>query len=225
MAQEFPNANVIGVDLSPVENETPPQNCRFFNVDLTSPPLPFEDNSFDVVQMRTVPSIPDRSLIISDVYRVLRPNGLILFVEPSRTVSGTLPGRIQSAAFAEVDSLVCLSPHCVGSDDWDLGKKTHAMIFNSKNEDGKSLFYAVEEKTIYLPVGMWPEDPQQAQLGALGAENHIDLLEGFGPMFIKHGLISEDGFKALLNRLIAETNDDSLRLEEPWVFVWGQKRL
>ncbi|KAF9237127.1 hypothetical protein BU15DRAFT_63381 [Melanogaster broomeanus] len=196
MAQEFPNANVIGVDLSPVENETPAQNCKFFRVDLTSPPLPFEDNSFDVVQMRTVPSyVLTQAFPGSTPGSPLHADGFILFLEPCRVVS---------------------VPHCAGSDDWALGRKIYEMILNSKNEDGKSLFYAVEERTIRIPVGTWPEDAQQAQLGALGAENQIGLLEGFGPMFVKHDLISEDGFKALVNRVVAETKDDSLHLEQPW---------
>ncbi|KIJ64916.1 hypothetical protein HYDPIDRAFT_40094 [Hydnomerulius pinastri MD-312] len=224
IAQEFPAANVIGVDLSPVEKELLPQNCKFIVADITMFPLPFEDSSFDVVQMRIVPSLPDRSKIIPEIYRVLRPNGFVLFLEPSHVISRTLPGRIQSPAFADGDRLIALSPHTNGR-DWSIAEVIRGMLLNSKREGGESMFHAIGEITIHLPVGTWPEDPKRAQQGAIGAEMQIHLYDGFGPMLIKHDLISEGGFKDLMDKLTAETNDHSLQLEQPFVFAWGQKRL
>ncbi|KAG8737064.1 hypothetical protein FRC12_017279, partial [Ceratobasidium sp. 428] len=73
IAKEFPKAKVVGIDLSgldPSQSEIP-LNARFITGDITKP-LPFEATSFDVVQMRVVPSIQERGLIYNEIHRVLQ---------------------------------------------------------------------------------------------------------------------------------------------------------
>jgi ubiquinone/menaquinone biosynthesis C-methylase UbiE len=51
VADEFPTANVIGIDLSPIQPTDVPQNCEFIVADLNQG-LNFDDDSLDLVQGR-----------------------------------------------------------------------------------------------------------------------------------------------------------------------------
>ncbi|CAE6479212.1 unnamed protein product [Rhizoctonia solani] len=74
LALEFPQARVVGIDLSKpgLFGRAVPQNASFNVADITKR-FPFEDASFDVVQMRIVPSITERTSIYQEIHRVLRP--------------------------------------------------------------------------------------------------------------------------------------------------------
>jgi ubiquinone/menaquinone biosynthesis C-methylase UbiE len=51
VANQFPNANVYGLDLSPIHRKDAPSNCQFVVGDLNDG-LKFEDNSTDLVHSR-----------------------------------------------------------------------------------------------------------------------------------------------------------------------------
>jgi ubiquinone/menaquinone biosynthesis C-methylase UbiE len=51
VAQQFPQAKVVGFDLSPIERRNKPANCEFIVGDLNKG-LPFADNSMDLVHSR-----------------------------------------------------------------------------------------------------------------------------------------------------------------------------
>jgi metalloendopeptidase OMA1, mitochondrial len=51
VAREFPNSEITGTDISPVDRTDVPQNCRFVIGDANDG-LDFEDNSVDLVHAR-----------------------------------------------------------------------------------------------------------------------------------------------------------------------------
>ena len=52
VADDYPNAQVIGMDLSPMQPTYVPQNCEFIVGDLTESLADFNDGSFDLVHSR-----------------------------------------------------------------------------------------------------------------------------------------------------------------------------
>ena len=84
VAEEFPSATVIGLDISPVTRTDVPPNCRFVTADLTKG-LPFEDGTFDFVHSRYLLrfpfAVPFAGLMgwVGLLWRVFRElNGLFL---------------------------------------------------------------------------------------------------------------------------------------------------
>ena len=103
VADDYPPATVIGLDLSPMQPEEVPENCEFIIGDLTECLVDFDDGSFDLVHSRlpsastSFPSAPpfqkvpqveadDRFIqggikadewprYVSQVYRLLKPGG------------------------------------------------------------------------------------------------------------------------------------------------------
>lgn len=100
MAQRFPDAEIVGLDITDVElarhaplyqshrrhtnvpvSSVPPDNCRF-EVDDVNHGLPHYRASFDVIHVRGVgDGIKDYSTFLDEMYRTLRPGGILLVVE------------------------------------------------------------------------------------------------------------------------------------------------
>jgi SAM-dependent methyltransferase len=110
MAQQFPQANVVGVDIVPPAptdaavrqgREDAPENYVFVQGDFTKG-LPFGDNSFDFVHMRlVVMALPATAWlpVIQELRRVTRPGGWIELVDT--TVTARVPGAQHWTAWAQ----------------------------------------------------------------------------------------------------------------------------
>lgn len=84
MANEYPNSEFTGVDVSVGwPTEIRPRNCDFVVGNIVNE-LPFADNTFDFVYMRLVGmgvSNGEYPLVLNHLYRVLKPGGWIELVE------------------------------------------------------------------------------------------------------------------------------------------------
>jgi len=82
-ADEYPDCEVVGTDISPIQPSWVPPNCRFEIEDATKP-WTFAENSYDYVHMRYLyGSIPDWDQLFKEAYRVLKPGGWVETMEPS----------------------------------------------------------------------------------------------------------------------------------------------
>ncbi len=101
LAQEFPRANVIGVDVAPPPAEdgaasTPgadarPTNYVFVQGNVLER-LPFADNSFDFVHQRLLTlAVPGRRWpsVVQELLRVTRPGGWVELIEGGDNFSGS----------------------------------------------------------------------------------------------------------------------------------------
>ncbi|KAG7284720.1 hypothetical protein NEMBOFW57_009329 [Staphylotrichum longicolle] len=77
LADEHPNVQVIGTDISPIQPGWVPPNV-FFEMEDATQAWTFEENSFDFVHIRYLfGSIPDWDELFKQAYRVLKPGGYI----------------------------------------------------------------------------------------------------------------------------------------------------
>ncbi len=101
MAAQFPQANVVGIDLVPPESaaslghglERQPKNVAFVEGDIVNG-LPFAHGSFDFVYMRLLfMAIPARQwpYVLDELIRVTKPGGWIESVETWMAVSDAYP--------------------------------------------------------------------------------------------------------------------------------------
>lgn len=56
VADQYPSANVVGIDLSPIQATRIPLNCEFIVADLNRG-LDFDDACLDFVQSRSLPKV------------------------------------------------------------------------------------------------------------------------------------------------------------------------
>jgi len=84
MAEKHPQAQVIGLDISPQQKPhvTIPANCSFILHDIRNR-LPFRDNCFDFVHMRDMQSAVTFSweILLREINRILVPGGWVQFAE------------------------------------------------------------------------------------------------------------------------------------------------
>jgi len=228
MANEFPNARVVGLDISKPSIED--LSVTFIQHDIKQA-LPFEDASFDFIQMRTVPSIPDRSKLMVEIYRILRPGGFLAFFEPDESISRKMQKR--SPALIEVDRLLNMLPHMPRSktiDDntqqhksWSVADEIDHMICASKSTSGPPLFERGDAKSFFLPIGTWPTDPELREMGRKTAIVQTRLIDTLGDQFRKLPDFGDAQFIALRRSVEEELKDETLQLEMRFVYAWGRK--
>ena len=77
------NIHGIDMDISGIKGIKTPQNCTFTQSDILS--LPIKDNSIDIIICNHVYHwVEFHELFISEIDRVLKPNGYIYFAGPTR---------------------------------------------------------------------------------------------------------------------------------------------
>ncbi|KAL2128481.1 hypothetical protein VTI74DRAFT_9124 [Chaetomium olivicolor] len=158
-ADAFPDVQVIGTDLSPIQPSWVPPNL-YFEIDDMTQPWTFADNSFDYVHMRYLfGAVGDWDELFRQAYRVCKPGGYVESFE------------MDALAFAEDGSIAVDSP----MDQWGKLFKEAGSItsrsFMVINEDlqRKGLeaagFTNLVQWDFNCPVTPWPRDAKLRRLG------------------------------------------------------------
>jgi len=162
VARDYPNAQVVGTDLSPMQSENFPANCKFLTESLLDG-LSLETGSVDYLQSRSVVGgVPLNAWpgYVAEIFRVLKPGvGWAVFLEPNinwRSDDGSLPE----------DSYVRQWQRMLTD---FLGKKGIPMDIGEKylGDFVKARgFVDISVDFVNLPNGTWPEDPRAKVVGA-----------------------------------------------------------
>ncbi|KAG8750276.1 hypothetical protein FRC12_012958 [Ceratobasidium sp. 428] len=227
IAKEFPKAEVIGIDLSDpgLSQSEIPNNSRFVIGDITKP-LPFKKASFDVVQMRVVPSVQEREAIYKEIHRVLQPGGLILLVEPGENASSIgLDPPVMTESIKAISSIghieASRAPAAPTSSkgSWSIATRIATDLRNSP-----SMWTNINEKRLVIPIGVWTDDVAGQNAGKLLQHCTTELIKGFRPSLIDEGVLSGDQVDDMVIRLSKELEDGKKwKLESPYHFVWAEK--
>lgn len=173
-ADEFPECEVIGLDLSPIQPSWVPPNCKF-ELDDASKSLTFPDNTFDYIHIRyMLGCFKDWDAVYREAYRVLKPGGWIEHMDCS-------PG-----VYSDDGSIPKDSPFTTWKDVFrEVGQKM-GQTFEIVDDDRyvgwlkNAGFANVENRLIKTPVGSWPAEKKWKDVGQF---NQLMLemgLEGFG---------------------------------------------
>lgn len=171
MADKFPNAQVIGTDLSPVAPSMQPNNVSFEIDDCCSAWIWPKDH-FDFVHIRGLfGSIADWPKLYKECYKHLQPGGYIEQVEWSvhnRSADGTLsPNAV----------LFQWSQHAV-----QVGTMTGKTFEIAENMAGlirEAGFVDVVERRFKWPIGPWSSDPKLKEMGRLNLLSWEEGMEGW----------------------------------------------
>lgn len=216
MADKFPSADVVGVDIAPTQPEWVPPNCHF-ELDDIEQDWTWRENTADFIYSRDlICSIRDFPKLIDQSYKHLKPGGWLEF----HCVTGVLgcddnsvPKDSKLQAMSDNLMKACLN----------FGTPVDDPI-RWKNWFTERGFQRVEETTYKLPVSPWASERKYKMLGAWEQHNLLKNLEGMTMRLFQKGLgWKEDEilvFSALLRKDIK-----NLALHGYWPFyvVRGQK--
>ncbi|RXK38728.1 hypothetical protein M231_04038 [Tremella mesenterica] len=203
IAAEYPDADVIGLDLSPMQSRKGvPPNCKFVVHD-ASKGFPFPTGFFEVVHCRLLMSgIRDWRAFIDEAVRVVRPGGLLVMVECDgwrHLNSGTEEEqRALAPGFFKLRDYIIKGLRLRGLDA-EAGSTTVPNLLMA--HPGLEEF-----NKVYAPLPMWPwsDDPVLRRVGEHMLVDARELPEACRKLVVDVCDISNDEY----NQLVRGWRDD-----------------
>lgn len=238
MGDEFPGAEVVGIDLSPIQPPWVPPNVKFYVDDAESDWVDAE-GSLDLVHARHVcMGIKDWPRLLNQAYKygiTFSPPGY--FATPFLTAYRALkPG-----GWIELQEMRLVSK-CDDNtmpDDWAMklyleyiveGFRTFGIdLLNLDQNRGRVVdagFVNVEERVWKVPLGTWPRDPKMKMVGTYHRSVVWDALQGAAMGACTRGLKwSLEEFEVFLTEVRRAMMDTSVHAYFTFHVVYGQKPL
>jgi ubiquinone/menaquinone biosynthesis C-methylase UbiE len=215
MAQLFPRAKVVGVDVTPPPSDAPappgaanvrPANYSFVAANVLEG-LPFPEASFDFVHMRLLYSaIPhDRwPFVIGELARVTRPGGWIESVESAVALQ---PGPVLAHLSTIINTMIARR----GIDPQD-GARVGEML----RQAGLA---QVETRRVDIPLGSYG-----GRIGNLLATDLLSGIGAFGGLLVQTGVMTAEQFEQMHAALRAEFAAPENRAVGPFYIAFGRRR-
>lgn len=175
-ADENPQAEVIGPDISPIQPSWVPPNCKF-EVDDMEEEWTYKDNYFDFIHMRSMSgSFKDWPKVLKQAYMKLKPGGYIEFQDYGCECFLTDGTKLMEPS--DEHPLATYGYHVIEASK-ALGRPVIFAPFAKKALEDAG-FVDVVEKTAIWPIGDWPKDKRLKEIGRWGREGVYETLYPFG---------------------------------------------
>ncbi|TEA16181.1 Secondary metabolism regulator LAE1 [Colletotrichum sidae] len=218
VADKFPSAHVIGVDISPIQNSYAPQNVdwRIDNIEDTWSPL-YSD--LDFVHLRSVSvTLRDPSSVITSAYQNLKPGGWIEFQDAGVKIGcddSTMPEDYAPTRFMEL--FVRTFKNHYG---WDL--EVPQLLPQMLGNAG---FAEIQCTTHKMPIGPWAKDIQQREIGLFLSKDVLwQLVRAVLVKWPQMGLTRQEADN-MEKDIRKAFHDTRIHAYLPWISVWAQKPL
>ncbi|KAI0010898.1 S-adenosyl-L-methionine-dependent methyltransferase [Xylariaceae sp. FL0662B] len=218
MGDTYPSANVLGIDLSPIQPDWVPPNVRFMVDDVESPWL-HPKNHFDYIHSRhTIMAIKDWSKLLKTSYEHLKPGGWL---------------ELQEIHHFPMSSNSTMSEDHPVAQYWryvDAGLESLGVPFRFSDEGRIAElmrdcgFVNVTQKVFHVPIGTWPKNKTLKSVGLYWKTILLDGVQAIalGPM--TRGLNwRREQVESFLISVRNGYHDSSCHLYMPLVCVYGQK--
>ncbi|KAJ3549980.1 hypothetical protein NM208_g233 [Fusarium decemcellulare] len=212
---EHPEADVVGVDLSPIQPGMVPPNVQFMVDDIDEEWTYSEP--FDYIHSRMMNfSIQDWPIYLRKIYDNLTPGGYVELQEVDVIMGcddGTLTEDTTLFKWCGLLDEVAVK----------LGRK-FARTSTFKDTLAKAGFVDIVETRFKWPTNRWPKDPKYKELGAWNNENSNILLEALTLAPFTRGLgWSREEVEIFLVNLRKDFNDPKIHAYWPICSVYARK--
>ncbi|PQE27889.1 hypothetical protein CJF30_00009076 [Rutstroemia sp. NJR-2017a BBW] len=214
-ADAHPSAEVVGVDIAPIQPRWVPPNCQFQVDDITMP-WTWQQDRFDFIFLRDLLfSIRDWPSLIQQCYNHVKPGGWVEFESILGVLScddGTLP---PGSKFREYDKITREAANVYGTPLEDVAS------FKKWFEEAG--FEAVVEKKYKIPTNPWPKDPHLKLIGAFEQQNFLTGIEGMSIRALKALGWSYEEIVVFLAAVKKEIKDKRQHPYYTFYVVYGRK--
>ncbi|KAK2033255.1 methyltransferase domain-containing protein [Colletotrichum zoysiae] len=221
-ADENPDCQVIGTDISPIQPSWVPPNLKF-EIDDCTREWTFEPESFDYVHIRfLVGSIADWPALFKEAYRALKPGGYLESFEVSPVVlsdDGTVP---ETSALGQWGKF------------FEEGGRKMGRTFRVLDENLQRIsmeaagFENINEwnNKARAPLGNWPKDPIKKEIGEWAQLTLLSDIEGY-VLFMANVMSTwtREEIQVYAAQLRREIRSGKLHGYYRQRVLWGQKPL
>ncbi|KAK3948125.1 S-adenosyl-L-methionine-dependent methyltransferase [Pseudoneurospora amorphoporcata] len=158
-ADRYPNCNVVGTDISPIQPSWVPPNLRF-EIDDATKEWTFKEDFFDFIHIMFLNGCCGNwADIYKEAYRCCKPGGWIEHYDVSPLVLSDDGTVLEGSAMDQYGKVFREAGKKVGIDTCTADNGT---MENGIKEAG---FVNVQVKDIKLPISPWPKDPKMKEIG------------------------------------------------------------
>jgi ubiquinone/menaquinone biosynthesis C-methylase UbiE len=172
-ADSYPNCEVIGTDISPIQPAWTPPNLKFEIEDCTQP-WTFDANTFDFIHMRyPFGSIPDWDALFEQAFRACKPGGRIESLEASPHMESDDGSIGPMSAMSQWGTFFVEGGKMLG--------RTFEVLKHDVQRQGmlKAGFVDVDIRDYKVPLASWPKDPKFRDIGQFARAAHEADYEGY----------------------------------------------
>ncbi|CAI7673018.1 hypothetical protein PCG10_006267 [Penicillium crustosum] len=217
MAEDYPQADIIGTDLSPIQPNWAPPNCRFFIDDAESDWTFSPGEAFDYIHARTLAGgIGDWPKLLKQAYQHLKPGGWFEAQEFENLVWSDDGTHENASAINSWAELLTQSSKKFGK-PMDVAPKIEQWMI----EQG---FSNVIDDIYKSPVGGWAKNSRYKEIGRIGKVSIMETIEPYSLALFTRvlGLSYQDAQEHMENAR-AELMSNSHHLYVRFHFVYGQR--
>lgn len=217
MAEEFPAAEVYGVDLSPIQPDWVPANCKFYVDDFESrwtfPPT----EHFDYIHGRALGGTSsDWPRFYAQVMENLRPGGWVEMQEYDAWIFSDDDSCDRAPRTMEwvskLDEASAL-----------FGKRINVARFHRQWMEDAG-FEDVQEQVFRIPIGPWAMNPVLKEIGRVELAHMQMSVDSHTPaLFTRVWGYSHEEARALAEGVKKEFMNRDLRLITSYRFIVGRK--
>lgn len=217
-ADEYPNAIVIGNDLSPIQPAWVPANCKFIVDDAESDWIYRPEEAFDYIHGRSLGgSIRDWDRLYRQIYQNLKPGGWLEMQEYEVWIrSEDDPELLNAPVIAQWQELVDKASIMFGK-RLNIAESVKQRFIDAGFED-------VRDDVYKVPIGTWPLDPKLKVLGLYQREQICDCVESVTLALLTRVLKwSNEETQVLIAKVRSDLRNKKQHLHSTFHFVYGRK--
>ncbi|KAL2854527.1 S-adenosyl-L-methionine-dependent methyltransferase [Aspergillus pseudodeflectus] len=172
VAEEFPEAEIIGTDLSPIQPNFSPPNCTFIIDDAESDWAFTKDEAFDFIHSRSMGGgIADWQRLLQQAYNHLKPGGWIEFQEYEATIHSDDGTHVKAPMLLDLAATLDEASQ-------KFGKRVN--VAPSLSEWLEAAGFTNVTVDIYkCPVGSWAKSPRLKEIGRVGRVSLTEAIEPY----------------------------------------------
>ncbi|KAF3480994.1 uncharacterized protein GIQ15_06341 [Arthroderma uncinatum] len=226
-ASVFPNARIIGTDLSPVQPTAVPPNVDFLIDDAREEDWLWNDNHFDFIRAAHLTgSLPSFEDLARKAFRYTKPGGYLECHEVDPRLGcddGSLPmGKRDGFSEYALHDWLNLSIHSGLASDPPRQFRIAHQLAQCMRAVG---FVDIKEHIFKVPMNTWPRDERMKVIGAWNERNWLDALSGWSyKPFFGMGWSTEE-IEVFLVNVRKSIQDRSVHAYIRFYVVTGRKPL
>ncbi|EAQ84712.1 hypothetical protein CHGG_08726 [Chaetomium globosum CBS 148.51] len=215
LAEEHPDSEVLGTDLSPIQPDYLPSNCRFEIDDVDDDWV--HSHKFDYIHGRyLLPFVKkDWAVFFKSIYDNLNPGG---WFESQETIIyfQSVDGSVEGTALQRWNALLLRGIQMMG--------RSATEALRCKNYLAEAGFVNLGEKKFAVPMNPWAKGDDQKAVGAMQMANNLEGVDGLTMTVFTRAL---GWAPADVEQLLADVKNDlkdrNIHGYITVIVVWGQK--